>query len=91
MKSLIELNNECMDAIFAHETACAPGKTAEETLLATIWDAYEPLAYYICREANRIAGEPKWAVDPLLRIVERDTIPKQYESVYDVPEGGSHD
>ena len=87
----IELNNVRVEAMFLSEDSCGLDKYDEERLLDAFWEAYQPLAYSICREANMIAGEPKWAVDPILRVVERATIPKRYESLYVVPDEETYD
>ena len=87
----IEMNNVRVEDLFLSEDSFGLDKHEEARLLGIIWEAYQPLAYSICREANKIAGEPKWAVDPILRVVERATIPKEYESVYVVPEGEAYD
>lgn len=87
----IKMHNVRMEDIFLSEDSFGLDKHDEERFLGTFWDAYQPLAYSICREANKIAGKPKWAVDPILRVVERATIPKEYESVYVVPEGEAYD
>lgn len=87
----IKMHNVRMEDIFLSEDSFGLDKHEEARLLGIIWEAYQPLAYSICREANMIAGEPKWAVDPILRVVERATIPKRYESLYVVPDEETYD
>lgn len=87
----IKINNAYVEYIFLSDDSCGLSKQEEEKLQSVFWDVYQPIALSICQEANTAAGEAKWAVDPILRIVERDTIPQEYASVYVVPEGGSHD
>ncbi|MDO4516004.1 MAG: hypothetical protein Q4C76_02560 [Bacillota bacterium] len=87
----IKMHNVRMEDIFLSEDSFGLDKHDEARFLGAFWDAYQPLAYFICREANRIAGEPMWAVDPILRVVERATIPKEYETVYVVPDEETYD
>lgn len=87
----IKINNAYVECIFLSEDSCRLSKQEEELVQSVFRDVYQPTVFSICQKANAAAGRLKWAVDPLLRIVERDTIPEDYASVYIVLEGGSHD
>lgn len=85
MSELIEINNNCVKAIF--ELGCNlvdrdDTSEKEMELFCEAVNAYRAMAIHACCEANACEDEAKWSVDPTNRIVEKGSDSEALTFVY---------